>query len=167
MAVTLSTIHHVGLIVTDYDKSVAFYSKLLGMKPTMTAEVKGDPAFDAQTQTTGAHALVAFFEVENSSVEVIQFVQPAESIEQVSVHRPGSKHLCFAVDDAEATYRAMLEEGYNFLAQPCHFGPAQGALNGIIFAYFLDPDGNVIEILEDPKKKSLLGRVGLSNPEDN
>ena len=167
MAVTLSTIHHVGLIVTDFDKSVAFYSKLLGMEPTITADVHDKPAFDAQTQTTDARALVAFFEVANSSVEVIQFVKPQESIEQVSVHRPGSKHLCFAVDDCEATYKDMLAEGYEFLAAPCHFGPEQGALNGIVFSYFLDPDGNVIEILEDPKKKSLLGRIGLSNPDDN
>ena len=167
MAVTFSTLHHVGLIVTDFDKSVAFFSKLLDMKPTIQADVENVPAFDAQTQTSGAKAKVAFFTIDNSSVEVIQFVQPHESIEQVSVHRPGSKHVCFAVDDVDATYEAMLQEGYDFLAAPCHFGPEQGALNGVGFAYFLDPDGNVIEILEDPKKKSLLGRVGLSNPEDN
>lgn len=43
MAVTFSTLHHVGLIVTDFDKSVAFYSKLLDMKPTIQAEVENVP----------------------------------------------------------------------------------------------------------------------------
>lgn len=167
MAVTFSTVHHTVFIVSDFERSVAFYSKLFGKEPTMRAEVQDYPQFDAFVQAQHAHALVAFFELANAAFEIIQFINPQESVEQVSVHRPGSKHFCLAVDDADAIYQALKAEGYNFISAPCHFSPAQGALDGIVAAYFLDPDGNVIEIVEDPKKKSLLGKIGLSNPEDN
>lgn len=168
MPVTLSRVHHVGLLVTDFDRSRAFYDKLLGMEPTISTTVGRSAEFDRQVEASGAQARVAFYDVANTSVELIEFLTPKETPDTRGnvPHVPGSKHLCFLVEDCDAAYREMKADGYDFLAPPCHFGDENPDLKGVIFAYFRDPDGNIVEILEDPKQKGMLSKaahaVGLS-----
>jgi catechol 2,3-dioxygenase-like lactoylglutathione lyase family enzyme len=63
------------------------------------------------------------------------------------------------VDDCDAAYREMKADGHDFLAPPCHFGNENPDLEGVVFAYFRDPDGNIVEIIEDPKQKGLVARA--------
>ena len=168
MPFTVSRVHHVGLLVTDFDRAKAFYSRLLGKEPTIDTTVHDSAEFDRQVEAQGARARVAFYDVDNTSVELIEFVAPKgpRAGDGDSPHRAGSKHLCFLVDDCDAAYRAMRADGYTFLAPPCHFGGDQPDLKGVTFAYFRDPDGNVLEILEYPKQKGVLAgaahAVGLA-----
>jgi glyoxylase I family protein len=168
MPLTLSRLHHVGILVTDFDRSRAFYDKLFGMEPTISTTVGRSVEFDRQVGATGARARVAFYDVANTSVELIEFLEPREEPDRRGnvPHVPGSKHLCFLVEDCDAAYREMKAGGYDFLAPPCHFGDENADLKGVIFAYFRDPDGNIVEILEDPKQKGVLSKaahaVGLS-----
>jgi glyoxylase I family protein len=168
MPFTVARVHHVGLLVTDVERSKAFYTRLLGREPRVDTTVHDSAEFDRQVEAGGARARVAFYELDNTSVELIEFVAPREprAGDGDSLHRPGAKHLCFLVDDCDAAYAAMRAEGYDFVAPPCHFGDDQPDLKGVTFAYFRDPDGNVLEILEDPKQKGPLTRaahaVGLA-----
>lgn len=172
MPVTLHRIHHVGLIVTDIERSMAFYNKLLGQEPDILTTVDNSKGMSEQIGEPGMNegdvvATMAFYDVDNTSIELIEVAKPDKDIEQLHVARPGSKHLCFQVDDVEETYAAMKAEGYTFkVDHPAHYDEGQPKLNGIGFAYFYDPDGNVLEILEDPNKKGLHGlaqKVGLAD----
>ncbi len=157
MPVTLTRIHHTGFIVSSLDQSTLFYNRLLGIEPKLLGHVHNNSAFDAQTEAPGSDARIAFYEVGDSARELIEFVSPAVPKDQVSPHTPGSKHLAFQTDDLEKTYAAMQDDGYNsFLAPPVHFGASDGALAGGVFAYFRDPDGNLIELFEDPSKRDYL-----------
>ena len=168
MPLTLSKVHHVGILVNDFDRSLAFYSKLLGKEPKINTVVENISEFDRQVEAQGARARVAFFDVDNTSVELIEFVQPKEprASDGDVPHVAGHKHLCFFVDDCRAAYDEMKADGYTFIAEPCNFADRNPDLKNVTFAYFRDPDGNVLEILEDPNQKGLLSKaadaVGLS-----
>lgn len=161
MPLALSRVHHFGVLVSDMDRSRAFYDRLLGMEPTTTTLIEDMPAFDRMVQADEAVARVTFYELDNTSVELIEFVRPREprAADGDSPHVAGSKHMCFLVDDCDAAYREMAAEGYEFTAPPLHFGDRNPDLRNVTAAYFRDPDGNVIEILEDPQQKSLVSET--------
>jgi catechol 2,3-dioxygenase-like lactoylglutathione lyase family enzyme len=160
MTVTLSRLHHVGLIVSDLDVAMAFYDKLLDMKPTTRADVDRSAGLARQLQVERAVARVAFYEVSGGvAIELIEMREPQEPKVQPQGYVPGSKHVCFLVDDVDATYEAMKAEGYVFHGEPCHFEDETPELKGTKFAYFRDPDGNILEIIEDPNKKGLLAKA--------
>ncbi|MBB4658465.1 VOC family protein [Parvularcula dongshanensis] len=169
MAITLSRIHHVGIIVQDLDRTVAFYNALLGTEPSIRTEV-GNSAGLAQQMQVGqaagdADAKIAFYDVDNTSLEFIEVVRPQQDLHQQPVAQPGAKHLCFQVDDAEEAFAALRAAGHEFHAPVVHFDENQPDLKGVNWAYFEDPDGNVLEIMEDPNKKGVKGaaqKVGLA-----
>lgn len=168
MPLTLSKVHHVGILVSDFGRSLAFYTKLLGKEPKISTVVENIAEFDRQVEAEGARARVAFYEVDNTSVELIEFTRPKEprASDGDVPHVAGHKHLCFFVDDCRAAYDEMVSDGYDFIAEPCGFADRNPDLKDVTFAYFRDPDGNVLEILEDPKQKGVLSKaaeaVGLS-----
>lgn len=161
MPLTLSRVHHVGILVTDFDRSLAFYTKLFGKEPKINTVVEGISEFDQQVEAQNARARVAFYDVDNTSVELIEFTQPKEprAADGDVPHVAGHKHLCFFVDDCRAVYEELKAEGHDFIAPPCDFGERNQDLKNVVFAYFRDPDGNVLEILEDPNQKGLLSKA--------
>ena len=61
-----------------------------------------------------------------------------------------------------AAYEELKAKGYDFIAPPCDFGERNQDLEDVVFAYFRDPDGNVLEILEDPMQKGALRKAAES-----
>jgi catechol 2,3-dioxygenase-like lactoylglutathione lyase family enzyme len=58
--------------------------------------------------------------------------------------RVGAAHVCFAVDDVRSAYGALRADGVEFLSEP-HTDAA-----GTQWVYMRDPDGNVVELIEEP-----------------
>ena len=154
MAVTLSHVHHFGILVSDMARSRDFYDKLFGMQPSMRTVIVGNAGFGRMVEADGAAAQVTFYDLANVSVELIEVTSPRgpRAADGDSAHVAGSKHLCFQVDDFDATYRAMVADGHSFTAEPLAFGSDDPQMAGVVAAYFRDPDGNLLEIVMDPKK---------------
>ena len=81
----------------------------------------------------------------------------------------GLQHYAFLVSEAEfdAIHGRIVERGLEHWADPARMQPGQVNRHwGGRGVYFRDPDGNVLEILEDPNQKGLLSKaadaVGLS-----
>ena len=152
MTVTLSRLHHTGIIVSDLDKAMAFYDKLLDMEPSTRADVDKSAGLARQLKVERAVVRVAFYEVSGGvSIELIEVREPEEQKVQPEGYVPGSKHVCFLVEDVDQTYADMKAEGYDFHGEPCHFEEETPDLEGVKFAYFRDPDGNILEIIEMPE----------------
>ena len=75
MSNSLNTLHHVGIIVSDMEKSKAFYSRLLGVTAKTDTTISG-PALWKQIEIEGAAMRIVFLEFDNGStgLELIEFV---------------------------------------------------------------------------------------------
>jgi catechol 2,3-dioxygenase-like lactoylglutathione lyase family enzyme len=79
--------------------------------------------------------------------EFTQYAHPVPGPNDGALYDTGRTHICFRVDDIEAAYAELTARGVVFNGRPVHID--SGPLIGCAFAYFHDPDGVLLEILED------------------
>lgn len=151
----LDTIHHVGFIVKDFDRMVEFYTTLIGREVDTEASLRGKHIRQQFQKQTGLEAEVdvAFIQLaSDGAIEMIRYVEPGAERDPkpTPANRPGINHFCFQVDDVEAVYARLREAGYDTHGDPVHFGEDAGPLEGYVFGYFDDPEGNVLEVIQEP-----------------
>jgi lactoylglutathione lyase len=115
-------VHHIGIMVSDLERSIAWYQRVLGLK-------LADRRNLGQTQ-------LAFLEAENTQIELIQDggAYPGEGV---------VNHVAFVVDDIEAAVGRLRAAG----AEP---GDGQVRLiwgGGKVF-FCEGPDGEVLELIQ-------------------
>jgi catechol 2,3-dioxygenase-like lactoylglutathione lyase family enzyme len=127
-------LHHVDILTSDVDASVAFYEEKLGMQLTGRFYQEGllDVAFlhDGPASTQ--------FSIELSGPPMHAWMQ-----EIYKKHGPSMDHLAFIVEDMDAWYEKLKGRGVEILMPP----------QGSLFAeemYFVDPGGIVVELLAFP-----------------
>lgn len=150
MSTTLDTLHHVGIIVSNMDRSLAFYSKLLGKEPKTDTTISG-PALWTQTQVPDATMRIVFFNFDNGGVglELIEFKDKKGAQADTKQNVTGSLHFAFKVSDAQEVYKKLAGE-YEFVAAPQHMDQNYDQMKGFTFGYFRGPDGELLEIIENP-----------------
>ncbi|MFE1319254.1 VOC family protein [Kitasatospora phosalacinea] len=157
MAVADTPIHltraaHVGISVSDLDASIAFYRALTGNDPVVADETMHSVPFGRSQGLPTAKLRYATINLDNSlGIDLIQFQDPVGEPTRGAANRPGSMHLCFKVDDLDAVHRRMADAGYDFLGAPYTFLPGEvtpDAALGTKVAYFNDPDGTNLEIIQ-------------------
>ena len=125
MAIAIDRIDHIVLTVFDIDRTIDFYSRVLGMEPDTFGE--GRRALRFGVQKLNLHRVGA--EIEPHAR------RPT----------PGSADLCFVVDGLDGVLDELRELGI-----PIEAGPVDrtGALGAIRSVYFRDPDANLVEVAE-------------------
>ena len=143
----LSNLHHVGLTVRDLERSIAFYSQLFDLEEIARVQMEG-PMVATNLDVPGAEISVVLLKGENSILEFIEYNAPDDGVawdrRNVDI---GAAHVCFAVDDVEAFQAKLEATGYKLNGppnDPIPDGPAKGSR----FAYFRDPDGITVEVLQ-------------------
>ncbi len=143
-------VHHAGFTVSDIDRSIAFYRDVLGMKLVRrqegTAEylsrVVGFPGVQLDM------AFLTFGEDQEYTLELLKYKShPGEPV-PTETNRPGNRHLCFIVDDIWAAYRELTSQGVVFVNEPAEV--TAGINKGARAAYFRDPDGFSLEMIQPP-----------------
>ena len=146
----VSRVGHVGILVSDVDRSIEFYRDVVGLKLTGKW---APPDFIRP---------VCFMRAEDMHHDVVLFELPAD-IDRADMDKtdswyrknPGLDHLALEVDSREDWLLAIDHVrscGVEIVSGPCvHGGEASGDLSfvggsGSHAFYFLDPDGNRIEI---------------------
>ncbi|GGR55770.1 VOC family protein [Streptomyces roseolus] len=141
---------HVGISVSDLDASVAFYTALTGRGPVAEGAMHSVP-FGRSQGLPVAKLRYATINLDGLGIDLIQFQDPVGERTNGKANRPGSMHLCFKADDFDAVYRRMKEAGYDFLGDDYTFAAGEvtpDAALGTRVAYFNDPDGTNLEIIE-------------------
>ena len=120
----IDRIDHIVITAFDIDRTIAFYSKVMGMKPVTFAGGRRGLAFGRQK---------------------INLHQAGREFEPKALKpMPGSMDLCFITETPLVEVISHLEAHGVVIAQ----GPVEktGALGPMMSVYFRDPDGNLVEV---------------------
>lgn len=139
-------VHHAAVNAGDWDESLRFYRYALGLELLGEGEASG-PEMEAATAYPGVRLRWAMFRVGGNHLELIQYQQPPPGTASGRRHDAGATHIAFKVANVDAAHRELAARGVRFLSQPVRFTepvPVGGA-----FAYALDPNGVLLEFIED------------------
>ena len=158
MTARLNRLYHIGMTVRDLDKSLAFYRHAFGIEPLFKGV--GDNADIARSVGLDeARIKYAFIDLGNTRIELLQYERPlGRSVHEARNCDVGAFHVCFDVDDLPAKYEQLKAMGIQFITSPIRLDDDQGALAGLQYVYFRDPDGLMLQLYEMPKAKAELGR---------
>ena len=141
----INAIQHTAVSTGDLDRLVKFYSGLLGFE--VEFETKWDSGFDALDKVLGLKdtaGKLAMLRLGDFRLELFQFSSPEPKRNDAS--RPvcdhGLTHLAFTVDDVETEYERLVSAGMVFHCPPQNMGSVK-------VTYGRDPDGNVVELMEE------------------
>ncbi|MHB8389685.1 MAG: VOC family protein [Acidobacteriaceae bacterium] len=144
-------LHHFNLIVSDMEKTKAFYHGVLGLEIALETEID-DPEFSRGVGLPGTKVLATFFKLPGSNglIETFQYLRPpgAPVPQNAKANDGGWQHLCFQVDDIGRTVQTLKGKGIQFLSTPVTISPQHPSLGGVSFCYFHGPDREVLEILQ-------------------
>jgi catechol 2,3-dioxygenase-like lactoylglutathione lyase family enzyme len=148
MGVSLGRVGHVGIQVTDVDRSIDFYRKVLGLKVTGRW---GPPDFARSVcfmRITDKHHDLVLFEVARDDEKA-----GVASSDSRMRKGPGLDHIAFEIDAREDWLKALEHVrscGVEIVGGPYVHAPEGGDKfiggSGSHAFYFLDPDGNRIEV---------------------
>lgn len=137
-------VNHLGMSVADLERSIAFYSGLLGFEVVFRSTVHDRDDIEAVVGMSDVHADIAFLDAGDTRLELWHYRTPAGhplSAAQVPADL-GLRHLALEVDDVAAAHRLLTEAGYPATTVPLDLGPH-------VTFYVRGPDGEILEILED------------------
>lgn len=144
-------IMHVGITVSDLDRSIRFYRDVMGLNFVGELVMEGEET-DILFGRPGARARVAYLNgsdsVEAPPVELICFTSQEVETERASLFRTSISEICFRVDNLEETYRRLSAAGVECLSRVCDFDFTSSGFGKSRALYFRDPDGVVLELME-------------------
>ena len=139
----IKDVRHIGIVVTDMEKSLKFYRDLLGFKVKSLVDEEGE-FLDNMLAHENVKNKVAKLVTEqgNTLVELIDSRSYGNKKDR-DFFTIGASHFAFTVDDLEKTYDYLVKNGVKFTAPP------QQTPDGFAKVTFCeDPDGTPIELVE-------------------
>lgn len=136
--------HHVGISVTDLERSIAFYRDMLGMEQACPIFPFGGTNFEQIMALKNVQGRMCVIAKGNVLLELFEFShpKPAPKDPNYSVGDRGISHFGVEIADIEGTYERLRAAGVRF------HSPVLTFMSGMKAAYARDPDGNVFELLE-------------------
>lgn len=145
---------HFSFTVSDLDASVDWYTEVLGLELVhrqtqdndYTRRLVGMPGAVleiAQFRIPGVRLLLS-----THMLELVEYRVPRGERPPLPTNNVGVAHLAFMVDNADAEHERLRARGVRFRDAPVEI--TAGANRGGKSAYFTDPDGITLEIVQPP-----------------
>lgn len=153
--VPVKAITRVGMTVSDLDRSVAFFEKVLDFRKTSDREVAGK-AVEQLTGVFGARCRIAEMRLGTETLELTEYLaSPGRPYPQDSRSNDRwFQHIAIITCDMDAAFSRLRQHKVKFVSTAPQTLPAwNGNAAGIRAFYFKDPDNHVLEILQFPAGK--------------
>ena len=135
---------HVGITVSDLERSVAFYRDALGFTPAETSEGSGEEISRA-LGLENVRVRLATVVRNDCLLELIEFASPEGSKKAPRPCDLGCMHIALEVDDIHRMYETLSARGVK-----CNTPPQRNpeSLSWAWWFYLSDPDGVPIELVQ-------------------
>jgi catechol 2,3-dioxygenase-like lactoylglutathione lyase family enzyme len=133
---------HMGLCVTDIDASLRYYGDVVGFEVGTPID-RRSATFDELSNNRGTHVRVAYLRRGAFVLQLIQYIAAGDTALDLHHNKPGCAHLCFYVDDVDATYERLVDRADVVItSKVVQLGPSMRSF------YTNDPDGLPVEFLQ-------------------
>jgi glyoxylase I family protein len=143
----MQRLSHIGICVSELERSVHFYRDVLGFQELSRLQVKG-PEAERLLHIAGGELQAVYLERDGTRIELLYY--PVAGHEQAQTPRPmnrlGFTHLSLRVADLEVALAAIASGGGTCLADTRIDNDAWGSKA----VFVTDPDGLRIELLQAP-----------------
>ncbi len=148
-------IDSIGLTVSDLDRSVEFYSKVLQFQKVSESEVDGE-SYEHLTGVFGVRMRIARLQLGDEAIELTEFLAPRGRPAPVDARSNDRwfQHIAIIVSDMDRAYQVLREHKVQHASSGPQLLPAWNKnAAGIRAFYFRDPDGHPLEVLWFPQDK--------------
>lgn len=125
----LNKVHHIAIIASDYARSLAFYTDILGLSVIAENYRSERGSYKTDLALDGEYI-----------VELFSFPNPPARVSRPEA--AGLRHLAFEVDDLDSSVHELDAKGVT------HEEVRTDEYTGKRFVFFQDPDGLPIEFYE-------------------
>ena len=146
-------VDHINLVVSDLDRSVQFYTEILGFREVGRARLEG-VWIENVVGLKGVQADVVYLEADagGTRLELLNYESPpGEGFAANSIANTiGLRHVALRVKDIRTVVKRMKETGVTMLAEPVVVPESAMPRDSgrKTLCYFLDPDGILLELAE-------------------
>lgn len=132
----MSALFHIGLTVSDIDRSIRFYCGAFGFRPESDLKLPGERVDELLALSPSSRLHAAYLLLDGFTLELMQFDPPSsETAGNRVFNQTGLAHISLLVDDTEAAAARAVELG----------GRQVSSVMGA--KVIRDPDGQLIELL--------------------
>ncbi len=133
---------HTSFTVSDIERSVKFYTEVLGFERDLRFDVEGK-RISTIVGFPDSRLESGFVKLGDFRIELIEYASPPGVKIDTATNNVGSAHIAFWTDDVDKTYEELKAKGVEFIAPPTNSKPDRPRV-----AYFTDPDDNTLEIVQ-------------------
>ena len=147
------SVDHINLVVSDLERSVDFYTNVLGFRETQRAELEGEWIETIiGLETVKASVAYVVSPAGQPRLELLQYHSPiGDGFQANSIPNTlGLRHLALSVDNIDSAVQRLREAGTELLSRPVIVPTdvIQHSTGQKILCYFHDPDGVLLELTE-------------------
>jgi catechol 2,3-dioxygenase-like lactoylglutathione lyase family enzyme len=138
---------HVGLTVSDLDRSLGFYQGVAGLEVQSVVDVDSE-GFGRLTSNPGARLRTALLSDGQFTLQLVNYLEGGGKPIRIDHRDPGAPHLSFWVEDVDSLYGNLRETHVVVTSEIVE------VIAGVRSFYVADPDGVPVEFIQNREADS-------------
>ncbi|MEI0485982.1 VOC family protein [Brachyspira intermedia] len=147
----LKEVMHIGITVSNIERSINFYRDILGLTLIGEALMEGKET-DVLFAMNNCKVKIAYLNGSDNiitpPIELLQFVSPETIKDESKLNKISASEICFRVKDIEKVYKHLIDNNVECLSEPQEFDFTSYGFSKSKALYFKDPDGIILELME-------------------